>query len=58
MAWYRKAALQGHVAAQVQLAHMYARGLGVAASSAQALYWFRHAAGAGNPVAQRALGLL
>ncbi|MEG2901115.1 MAG: hypothetical protein RR983_12470, partial [Massilia sp.] len=58
MAWYRKAALQGHVAAQVQLAHMYARGLGVTASSARALYWYRHAAGAGNPVARRALGLM
>ena len=42
--WYRKAAEQGHAAAQNNLGAMYANGQGVARSDAEAVKWFRKAA--------------
>lgn len=42
--WYRKAAEQGHVKAQVNLGGLYFDGEGVAQDYAEAARWFRKAA--------------
>lgn len=55
--WYRKAAEQGHCAAQFHLALMYAQGKGVARDETAALLWLRRAAEAGHGGAQYHLGV-
>jgi uncharacterized protein len=56
--WYRKAADQGDVGAQVKLGHMYLKGEGVLPDLAQAANWYRKAADQGNPFAQYELGIM
>ena len=41
--WLKKAAEQGHVDAQCNLARMYDKGLGVEQDQAEALKWFQKA---------------
>jgi TPR repeat protein len=56
--WYRKAADQGNIAAQVHLADLYRDGRGVTRDGAQAAAWYRKAAELGDPGAQGTLGIL
>jgi TPR repeat protein len=56
--WYRKAADQGYLPAQVRLASMYAEGLGVVKDEDEAAGWFLKAADQGNSMAQANLGLM
>lgn len=53
--WYRKAAEQGHVDAQLMLGEAFGKGLGVMENHAEALKWFRLAADQGSPRAMAAL---
>ena len=53
---YRKAAEQGHAAAQYQLGRCYYYGHGVRQDYAEAVKWFRKAAKQGIPDAQNKLG--
>ena len=46
--WYKKAAEQGHIAAQYELAMLYIKGDGVPQSNARAAEWLRLAAGLGR----------
>jgi TPR repeat protein len=55
VAWWRKAATQGHAASQFALAEAYRSGKGIAQDDQEALYWYRQAAGQGNVPAQEAL---
>lgn len=57
MSWYRKAAEQGHMDAQLKLGWMYYDGKGVPKDAAQAVTWWRKAAEQGNAEAQRRLGV-
>jgi TPR repeat protein len=57
-AWYRKAADQNNVDAQIQLAVFYRDGRGVKRDMAEAAAWYRKAAELGNASAQGTLGLL
>ena len=50
--WYRKAAEQGHAAAQRNLGYAYRHGEGVPKDAAQAAQWYRKAAEQGDAVAQ------
>ncbi len=54
--WYRKAAEQGNVKAQVNLGVMYHNGIGVPQDYAEAARWSRKAAEQGNAGAQNNLG--
>lgn len=54
--WYAKAAPQGHVSAQNNLATLYTRGKGVERNHGEAVKWYRVAAMAGNDGAQNNLG--
>lgn len=56
--WYRKAADQGNISAQIHLADLYRDGRGVARDMAQAVVWYRKAADQGDVGAQGTLGLL
>jgi TPR repeat protein len=56
--WYRKAADQGNIVAQIHLADLYRDGRGVARDMAQAVVWYRKAADLGDAGAQGTLGLL
>ena len=56
VAWYRKAAEQGHAAAQNNLANCYYNGQGVAQDYVEAASWYRKAAEQGNTDAQNSLG--
>ena len=56
--WYRKAAEQGHVQAQTNLALMYSEGQGVKQDIREAAKWFDAAARGGDATAQYSLGLL
>ena len=38
--WYHKSAERGHVSAQLRLASMYARGMGVPADDVEAYRWY------------------
>lgn len=58
VAWYRKAADQGHVPAQGSLAWMYANGRGVPQDYTQAATWYRKAADQGDRWGQYNLGLM
>ncbi len=53
--WFRRAAEQGHVAAQYQIGVLYEQGRGGKRDLAQARAWFRKAAEAGHADAGRAL---
>ena len=53
--WFRKAADQGHIAAQVNLGEMYRHGRGVAEDEAEAVRWFRKAADQGDARGQQLL---
>lgn len=54
--WYKKAAEQGHVDAQVHLGDVYFYGQGVTKDYNQAVYWYKKAAIQGNNTAQINLG--
>jgi TPR repeat protein len=58
VSWYRKAAVQGHAAAQCNLGDVYRKGEGVEKDAVQAVYWWRKAAEQGDAHAQRNLGLM
>jgi TPR repeat protein len=58
MDWFRKAALQGSLDAETNIALMYADGIGVAKDPAQAISWFRLAADGGEAAAQYNLALV
>ena len=58
MAWWHKAADQGHAEAQVSLGFMYATGRGVPEDDAQAVAWYREAADQGHAGAQFNLGVM
>ena len=55
--WYRKAAEQNHVRAQLSLAGCYYYGMGVPKNYAEAAKWFRKAAEQNLPLAQLMLGV-
>ena len=55
VAWYRKAAAQGHADGQVNLGLKYANGQGVPQSDADAVAWYRKAAEQGNAMGQNNL---
>jgi hypothetical protein len=57
-AWYRKAADQGSIKAQIHLGDLYRDGRGVARDMMQATTWYRKAADQGDAGAQGTLGLL
>lgn len=54
----RQAAEAGDADAMAHLGHMYANGVGVAASNDSALHWFRLAADKSHPSAQYGLGYM
>jgi TPR repeat protein len=54
--WYRKAADQGFVGAQNNLAVMYEQGLGVPKNKSEAAKWYRKAAEQYNAYAQHSIG--
>ena len=54
--WYRKAAEQGHVEAQIELGKCYEDGNGVEKDLSQMIYWYRKAADQGHAHAQYLLG--
>lgn len=56
--WYKKAAEQGHVAAQLNLGVMYNTGAGVKQDYGQAARWYEKAAAKGNAKAELNLGIL
>ena len=56
--WYRKAADQGHAAAQSNLGRCYERGEGVTASPVLASQWYRKSADQGHAAAEYNLGRL
>ena len=56
--WYRKAAEQNHVLAQLNLGVMYAEGKGVPSDKAQSMLWIDRAAHLGNAAAQYLLGII
>src|SRR5216683_5533443 len=56
--WYLKAAEQGEVLAQTNLARMYDRGEGVREDQTEAVKWYRKAAELGDSSAQYNLGVM
>ena len=58
LAEFRRAAEQGSVVAQVNLAAMYYKGQGVPQDDAEAATWYRKAADQGDAVAQNNIGLM
>lgn len=56
--WYRKAADQGRVQGEIQLAECYRDGRGVTRDMKQAAEWYRKAADQGDAGAQGTLGML
>ncbi len=56
--WYRRAARQGHVAAQTMLAFLLANGIGVPPDPRRAVSWYRRAAAKGDVGAQNNLGFM
>ena len=58
VAWFRKAAEQGHAASQSNLGAMYQNGEGVPENDVEAIKWFRKAAEQGYAEAQYKLGLM
>ena len=55
IAWYRKAAEQGHAIAQCNVGWMYENGRGVPRDYEKAIAWYRKAAEQGNERAQENL---
>ena len=51
-AWYRKAADQGHVEAQLTLGNIYGKGRGVPQSDKEAAVWYPKIADKGHAAAQ------
>jgi len=51
--WYKKAAEQGHLNAQMGLADMYEKGRGVPKNEEKALFWYSKAAEQGNESAKK-----
>jgi hypothetical protein len=60
VAWYRKAADQNNISAEMHLAALYRDGGGktIPRDMEQAAMWYRRAADQGNPTAQATLGVL
>jgi TPR repeat protein len=58
VAWFRKAAAQGHPKAQNNLGMAFAQGLGVPKDEALAVAWYRKAAEQGEMLAQSNLGVM
>ncbi|WP_244592780.1 tetratricopeptide repeat protein [Azospirillum palustre] len=58
VSWYRRAARQGHVAAQTMLAFLLANGIGVPPDPRRAVSWYRRAAAKGDVGAQNNLGYM
>ena len=58
VAWFRKAAEQGHASAQSNLGAMYATGEGVPKDAVQAVAWYRKAAEQRHASAQSNLGAM
>ena len=58
MRWYRKAAAQGHAAAQYNLGVMYGNGWGVPQDYEEAMRWYLKAADQGYAAAQYDLGII
>jgi len=56
--WFRRAAAQGHAAAQVNLGSIYGKGRGTPQNYAESAKWFRKAAEQGLDTAQFNLGLM
>ena len=56
--WYRRAAEQGHAAAQAFLGFLYSRGRGVGQDDAEAVRWYRRSAEQGHPLGQVNLGVM
>ena len=55
VAWWSKAAAQGHAGAQYALGSAYQAGLGIERDPVEAAYWYRLAAAQGSSAAQDAL---
>jgi TPR repeat protein len=55
--WYRRAAEQGYVPAQLNLGALYAEGRAIEKDDARAMEWFRKAAEQGNGLGQLNLGI-
>jgi TPR repeat protein len=55
--WFRAAAEQGDVTAQLNLGLAYAKGQGVNRDFNESIKWFRLSAAQGNPVAQDSMGV-
>ena len=58
IAWYTKAANQGHAEAQNGLGYMYQHGLGIGKDYQEAIAWYTKAANQGHAIAQYNLGYL
>ena len=56
--WFRRAAAQGHVRAQVNLAIQYCDGVGGSRNASEAFSWFAQAAKQGDTRATRMMGVL
>ncbi len=56
--WYKMAAEQGHVSAQLNLGVIYNQGIGVKRNYAEAARWYEKAAAKGNKKGQLNLGIL
>ena len=56
--WFKKAAAQGHMAAQINLGTLYSAGLGFQLDYVRAYSWFSQAAKAGSSVGAQALDKL
>lgn len=56
--WYKMAAEQGHVSAELNLGVMYHQGLGVKQDYVEAIKWYKKAADNSNTKAQLNLGIL
>lgn len=57
LVWYNKAAVSGHIKAQVRLAFLYENGLGTNLDYTLATYWYRTAAEKGDADAQNNYGI-
>jgi TPR repeat protein len=55
--WYRRAAEQGYVPAQLKMGEIYAAGYGIPQNGVEAMAWYRRAAERGHANAQYNLGV-
>ena len=58
VSWYRRAAEQGHAAAQAYLGFSYSTGRGVGRDYGEAVRWYRRSAEQRHPVGQNNLGVM